>query len=464
VLIYSRMKSFISRAVLTVMTTAVLLNVGLGAQNRNAVPRQKAEGRLDDGFAAVVEHTMTAVVNIASPGLGIFSEGFTGRREAAGQGRMHCLGSGVIVTPDGYIVTSHHVVERALDIKVLLWDNRELTAQIVGTDPKTDVAVLKVDAVGLPVSTLGSSSSVHVGDVALAIGNPFGLRQTVTMGIISATGRSGLGILNYEDFIQTDAAMHPGSSGGPLINVRGELIGIVTAGLKDYEGVGFAVPVDLVRSIMDEILLHGRVIRGWLGVTVQPLTLATSKAFGLTADARGALVADVTPGGPASHAGFLAGDVITELDGKPLRDDRELNLVIGTKAPGTIVRLKAYREGREAEFTVNLMEEPKTQPNVDRDRLFHFSGPLGLSVQTIASEVSKVPDLRLQTRGVIVTDVESGSRAAAAAIMEGDIIVEVNRKPVKNTEEFYGAALASNSQSVLLLIERAGTRLFVVVE
>src|SRR5262249_40918794 len=211
-------------------------------------------------------------------------------------------------------------------------------------------------------------------------------------------------------------------------------------------------------------LLHGRVIRGWLGVTVQPLTIATSKAFGLTADARGALVADVTPGGPASRAGFLAGDVITEIDGKPLQDDRELNLIIGTKAPGAIVRLKTYREGREGEFTVGLTEEPATQPHADRDKLFHFSGPLGLSVQTVASEVSKMPDLRLQTRGVIVTDVESGSRAAAAGVMEGDIVVEVNRKPAGNAEDFYAAAVASNSQPVLLLIERAGTRMFVVVE
>jgi len=475
------MKSFKYRAAMTLVTTAVLLQAGFGAVSskqaqavhpkasgvtrpRATVNPAKTEASLDGGFAAVVARSITAVVNIASTGGLTFGGDFTEQPEGPRQARVRCLGSGVIVSPDGYIVTSNHVIQRASDIRVFLSDNRELTAQIIGTDPKTDIAVLKIPAVSLPVLPLGNSSSVHVGELAFAIGDPFGLRQTVTMGIISGKGRSGLGILHYEDFIQTDAAISPGSSGGALINVRGELIGIITAGNREYGGLGFAVPVDMVHSVMDEILMHGRVIRAWLGATLQPLTEATARAFGLTEQSRGALVADVAFGGPASGAGFQAGDVILEVDGKPLRDDRDLDLMIGGKTPGTIVRLTAYREGSEKEFTVTLVAEPSPEASGQHDRVLRFSGPLGLSVQTITTEVSQSLNLRSGTRGVLVTDVESPSRAAGAAVMEGDIIIEINRHAVTNTEDFQDIVRASNNNPVLLLIERAGTRMFVVVE
>jgi serine protease Do len=476
------MKSFKCRTAMIVVLTATLFGCELvfargGAkspvlqakstavtQNRPRVNADKKESSFDGGFADVVARTVTAVVNIASPRAFGVDDAFIEQRDAPSQGKARFLGSGVIVTPDGYVLTSHHVVEHASEIRVVLSDNRELNAKIVGTDPNTDIAVLKVDAVDLPVLKFGNSSSVHVGDLALAIGEPFGLRQTVTMGIISATGRSGLGILSYEDFIQTDAAISPGSSGGPLINVRGELIGIVAAGRRDYGGVGFAVPVDLVHSIMDQILKYGVVMRGWLGATLQPLTLATARAFGLTNDLHGALVSDVSSDGPAGRAGVLSGDIIVEIDGKPLRDDRDLSVAIGTKMPGTVVRLTAYREGREREFTITLTQEPTKEPRADRIRVFHFAGPLGLSVQTVTTEMSQSLDLPSQTRGAIVTEVESASRAAVADVREGDLIVEINRIPIRNTEDFYGAVRLSDMQPVLLLIERSGTRMFIVVE
>jgi serine protease Do len=430
----------------------------------NAQNTGKTEGFLQDGFAAVVGRTVPAVVNIASPDAAEFGDELIYPREIPHQGRPRSLGSGVIVSADGRILTSYHVVQRSSDLRVLLWDNRELSAQIVGTDSKTDIAVLKVDAMDLPALKLGISSSVHVGDVALAIGDPLGLRHTVTMGIISATGRYGLGILDYEDFIQTDAAIHPGSSGGALINVRGELIGIVTSGGKEFGGVGFAVPIDVVHSVMDQIATYGRVIRGWLGATAQRLTVATSRAFGLKGDPRGALLSDVSSDGPAGRAGLMAGDIVRQVDGQPLGDDRDLNFMIGAKAPGTVVVLRAFRDGREKDFTVKLSEEPSTEIGPSREKTLRFDGPLGLSVQTVTPEMSQALGLRPQTRGVIVTDVAPASRAAGAEVKEGDIILEVNRVAVATTEAFYAALRASAAQPVLLLIERSGTRVYVAVE
>jgi serine protease Do len=358
------------------------------------------------------------------------------------------------------------VIEGASDIKVFLSDNRQLDAQIVGSDPKTDVAVLKVDAAGLATIALGHSASVRAGDLVLAIGDPFGLRQTVTMGIVSATRRGGLGIEQYEDFIQTDAAIYQGSSGGPLINLRGELVGITTAGAAEYRGIGFAVPVDMARSVMDQVLLHGRVIRGWLGATVQAVTPATARIFGLTGDLRGALVADVEADSPANSAGLLAGDIITVLDGKPVHDDRDLNLMISTMEPGREVHLKAYREGRTTELIASLIEEPvRSVKRAERNTDPGFSPHLGLSVQAITTEISERLDLEPQTRGVIVTDVNQTGPAATAEVMEGDVIVEINRKPITDLGEFHNAVRQSNTQQpLLLLVERSGSRMFLVVD
>src|ERR1041385_8140296 len=322
-----------------------------------------------NGFVPVVKKALPAVVNIASskiirsPNRGpqapffsdplfqqFFGDDFSREFRIPREQRERSLGSGVIVSPDGHILTNNHVVDGASEIKVSLSDKRELRARIIGTDPKTDIAVLKVDAKDLPVMTFGDSSKSQVGDFAIAVGNPFGVGQTVTMGIISATGRGGLGIEDYEDFIQTDAAINPGNSGGAMVNVRGELIGINTAiisGGGGNQGVGFAVPVNMARGVMDQILKHGKVTRGWLGVTIQPVTPAMAKAFGLQGPPRGALVSDITPDGPAARSGLTKGDIILELNGEPVSDSRALSLQISMLAPGTSVRLKVSRNGQE---------------------------------------------------------------------------------------------------------------------
>ena len=439
-----------------------------------------------EGFAPVVKRTLAAVVNIASskvvrvpqgPAIPFesdplfrqfFGDEFLRQWHVPREQRERSLGSGVIVGQDGHILTNNHVVEGATDIRVFLGDKRELKAQILGTDPKTDIAVVKIDAANLPVVAFGDSSEVRVGDFALAIGDPFGVGQTVTMGIISATGRGGLGIEDYEDFIQTDAAINPGNSSGALMNVRGELIGINTAivsGGGGNQGVGFAVPVNMARSVMDQVLKSGRVIRGWLGVVVQPLTPATAKAFGLTGEPRGALVADVSPGSPAGRGGLLAGDIILEADGKPVKDSRDLSLAIGAKSPGAAVRLKVFRGGREREFTITLGEQPsKTEQRSERQENGGSGMELGLSVQTVTPEISRQLGLPPRTRGVIVTNVDPAGPAGDAGVTRGDVIVEANHKPINTVEEFQTALRQAARQPVLLLIERSGARMFIVVE
>ena len=284
------------------------------------------------GFVPVAKKVLPAVVNIASskivrsPDQGtsspffadpffrqFFGDDFSQQFHVPRQGREHSLGSGIIVNAEGYVLTNNHVVSGADDIKVSLGDKREFKGRIVGTDAKTDVAVVKIEGMDLPVLTLGDSSKVQVGDFALAVGNPFGVGQTLTMGIISATGRGGLGIEDYEDFLQTDAAINPGNSGGALVNVRGELIGLNTAiisgGGGGNQGVGFAVPVNMAKAVMEQILKNGKVLRGSIGVLIQPMTPELAKSFGLTGQPRGALVANVTPGSPAERAGASNGEM-----------------------------------------------------------------------------------------------------------------------------------------------------------
>ncbi|MGP8243526.1 MAG: trypsin-like peptidase domain-containing protein [Bryobacteraceae bacterium] len=270
-----------------------------------------------------------------------------------GEEREHSLGSGVIVSADGYVLTHNHVVSGADEIQVSLSDKREFKGRVVGTDAKTDVAVVKIEGTNLPVLTLGDSSKAQVGDFALAVGNPFGIGQTVIMGIISATGRGGLGIEDYEDFLQTDAAINPGDSGGALVNVRGELVGLNTAILSGgggNQGVGFAVPVNVAREVMDQILKHGKVIRGSIDVLIQPVTPELAKSFGLTGEPRGALVANVAPDSPAAHAGIERGDIVLDLNGAPITDSRDLSFKVSMMAPGAPVKLRIFRNGKEQDI------------------------------------------------------------------------------------------------------------------
>ena len=324
-------------------------------------------------FAPVVKAVLPAVVNISStkvirtsefPQDNPFGDLFPGFRMPDRPMRQQGEGSGVIVSADGYIVTNNHVVDGATELTVSMADKREMKARVIGTDAKTDIALIKVDARDLPHVVLGDSSKVEVGDIALAMGNPFGLGQTVTMGIISATGRGGLGIEDYEDFIQTDASINPGNSGGALVNTRGELIGINTAILSrsgGNQGVGFAVPVDLVRHVMTQLKENGAVTRARLGVYFQELTPKLASALGVQAS-KGAVVAEIVPDGPASKSGLRKDDVITALNGQAI-DGRSLRNAVGSMTPGSTINLKVLRGSSERNFSITLDRMPDdTQP------------------------------------------------------------------------------------------------------
>jgi serine protease Do len=398
-----------------------------------------------------------------------FFERFFGdqfRHQIPRERREQSLGSGVIVRSDGYIITNHHVVDGADEVKIAFSDGRETTARIVGTDPKIDIAVLKVEKSDLPALPMGNSSAVQVGEIVLAIGNPFGLGQTMTMGIVSATGRGGLGIEDYEDFIQTDASINPGNSGGALINVRGELIGINTAilarGVPGNVGVGFAVPIEMARSAMEQILDHGKVIRGFLGVSIQEVTPAIAEAFDLE-EAHGALVGGVTEDTPASRAGIRKGDVILELDGRAVEDPRDLQLRIVREQPGTTVNLTVSRDGSERQIRVKLAE----LPSEDSIAAGVGEGALeneDIAVKDLNPEIARQLDLPQGTTGIVVDGVKPGSDWSQAGIRRGDVIQEVNRQPVQTVNEFRRALRKSDKRSVLLLVNRGGRTIFVVVE
>lgn len=440
-------------------------------------------GSLNTGFSTIVKSAMPSVVNIASSktvrsqdnGLPFddpffrrfFGDQGQGRSRPQQRQRERSLGSGVIVSPSGYILTNSHVVDGASDVKVYLSDKRELVAKVVGTDPKTDVALIQVTEKNLSALPLGDSSKVQVGDIALAIGNPFGIGQTVTMGIVSATGRGNLGIEDYEDFIQTDAAINPGNSGGALIDSRGELIGINTAilsnGTRGNVGVGFAIPINMVRHVMDQILHNGKVVRGYLGVSIQEISPAIAKGLNL-AKSEGALVGDVTPDSPAARAGLARGDVLLRLNGNGISNARELRLKISQTAPGTKVVLTLWKEGAEKDVTLTLGELPggdKSQPAEHSSS----TGVLdGLDVDNLTPEVARQLGLPSQTRGVVVTQVDPGTPAASAGLERGDVIQEVNRKPVASVSELSRAVSGSEKKPILLLVNHRGTTRFVVIE
>src|SRR5580658_7628384 len=316
-------------------------------------------------------------------------EGFGGngglRQQAPRSHREGGLGSGVVISSDGYILTNNHVVDSATDVLVTLPDRREFKAKVIGTDPKTDIAVLKIDASNLPVITVGNSAKMQIGDAVLAIGNPYGVGQTVTMGIVSATGRAGLGIEDYEDFIQTDASINPGNSGGALVNDRGELIGINTAilapGSGGNQGIGFAVPVNLARNVMDQIVTHGQVERAYLGVTIQEVTPAIAKAIGLNGP-EGALVSDVSPNSPAQKAGIQSGDVILSMNGTPVAESNQLRMDISMMGINQQLKLQVFRNGQTQNMTAETAAMPgKKVERASREGSDSSSALEGVSVQ-----------------------------------------------------------------------------------
>jgi serine protease Do len=386
--------------------------------------------------------------------------------------RSEGLGSGVVVSPEGYILTNNHVVDGATNVEVVLSDRREYKARVIGTDDKTDIAVVKIDAGVLPAITIGDSDKVEVGDYALAIGNPFGVGQSVTLGIISATRRGNLGIEGpgaYEDFIQTDAAINPGNSGGALVNERGELIGINTAiiahGSSGNQGIGFAVPVNLARNVMDQILKTGKVTRARLGIYPQDVTPAIARQFGAK-DSHGALVGEVEANSPAQKAGLKSGDIILEANGASVYDAVQLRNMIAAMQPDSKVSLKVWRDGAEHTIPVSLgelnPEEARTRSGSGRGNSSVNNALEGVSVQDLTGQVARGLGLSAGISGVVVTDVDPDSAAASAGLQRGDVIQEVNRRPVKNAAEFE-AAVRNSKNGTLLLVNRDGHTTYVAV-
>jgi serine protease Do len=436
------------------------------------------------GFAPIIPKVVPAVVNISSTKVinntqteapffndpffrQFFGDQVPQQFNTPGQQRAHALGSGVVISKDGYILTNNHVVEGADDVRVSLTDKREFKAHIVGTDPRTDIAVLKVDTDNLPTLTLGDSSNVQVGNFVLAVGDPFGLSQTVTAGIISATGRGDLGIEDYEDFIQTDASINPGNSGGALVDTNGNLIGINTAiltgdGSQGNQGVGFAIPINMARTVMDQILKNGRVVRGYLGAWIQPVTPDISKAFGLKEN-YGALLGDVDPSGPAGKSGLQRGDIVLEMNGKRITETHDFRLNISMTAPNTPVDLKVFRNGVTKDYTVTLGELPNKPETDTAEKSESGSALQGLNVETLTPQIGEQLGLPAGTYGVVVDGVNPGSLAEEAGLQRGDVIQEVNHQKISNMTDFSQAVRQSNNKPILMLVNRGGNTRFAVI-
>lgn len=380
--------------------------------------------------------------------------------------RVTNLGSGVIVSKDGYILTNNHVIEGAEDIIVKLYGGRELKGKIVGMDSRTDLAVIKVNEDNLPVIKWGDSDKLRVGELVFAIGNPFGLSSTITMGIVSALGRSGMGITDYEDFIQTDAAINPGNSGGALINTKGELVGINTAILSrsgGYQGIGFAIPSNMAKGIMDSIINVGRVTRGWLGVQIQALNAELAQQFNLT-DEKGALIVDVVEGSPADKAGLQRGDVIVEFDGKKIDNLSQLKNLVAMTKPGQTVTLEIIRDGKPMRLEVTIGELPSEDDKKLASKTTSFDNSLkGVIVQELTDEILQRLGIGRKLKGVIVTDIEENS-PALGILQKGDIILEINRRPISGLKDYNEVVTKiERSQSILLWIYRGKAPIYVTL-
>ncbi|OHB41311.1 MAG: serine protease [Planctomycetes bacterium RIFCSPLOWO2_12_FULL_39_13] len=395
-----------------------------------------------------------------------FFDKFFKPRFPEGEYKIQGLGSGVIIdTEKGYIITNNHVVEDADELKVTLGDRREFDGKVVGTDPQTDVAVVKIEGKNLPSAKLGDSDTIRVGQWAIAIGNPFGLSQTVSIGVISATGRANVGVAQYEDLIQTDAAINPGNSGGPLVNIRGEIIGINTAIYTrsgGYQGVGFAIPINMVKTIMRDLVEKGKVTRGWLGVVIQDIDPALAKSFNVTVT-EGVLVSDIQENSPAKEAGFERGDIVIEYDGKSIRDVNHLRNSVAQTEVGKKAKVKVLRDGKEKELIVKIGEQPSD--------LF-AAGPgvvpagkdFGMTVQNLTKELAKSMGIE-ENSGVIVTEIQPESPAAMSDIREGDFIKEVNRKKITNVTEFKKALSEGDKEKgILMLVKRGEFSRYVIIK
>lgn len=372
------------------------------------------------------------------------------------------LGSGVIVDKNGYILTNNHVIRGADEIKVTLADKREFKGSVIGTDQKTDLAVIKIDSDNLPVLQLGDSDNLKIGETVFAIGNPFGLTQTVTSGIVSATGRANVGIADYEDFIQTDAAINPGNSGGALVNIRGELIGINTAIFSTsggYQGIGFAIPSAMAKDVMESLINKGKVVRGWLGVSIQPLTNDLVKQFNLNDDS-GALVGDVVEDSPAEKAEIQRGDVITEFDGREVKDVTHLRNIVADSEPGKEVTLKLIRDGKIKTVTVKIAEMPSEIHAQSQSFANQFKG---VSVQSLTPQLKDSLNIPKRVTGVLITDVDEDS-PAGGGLMKNDVIMEINRQKISSIKDYEEVVSGiPPDKDMLLLVFRKGSAVYITL-
>ena len=451
-------------------------------------PAHTLQGPINS-FAPVVEKVAPTVVTIfttqtvSRPALQFpFSDQalreFFGGQLPRTQGKqtVQGLGSGVIVSPGGYILTANHVVSGAEEIMAGLGaELRKYKAKKIGTDPGTDVALLKIDGKNLPAITFADSDKARAGDIVLALGNPFGLRQTVTMGIISAVGRGGMGIVDYENFIQTDAAINMGNSGGALVDTEGRLVGINTAIFTrtgGNQGVGFAIPSNLARDVMQSLREKGRVVRGYIGASVQTLTPELADAMKLKGEPTGALIGEVTPKSVAEKAGIKSGDVITTVNGKKINDARELRLMIGSMAPGTKVQLEVNREGQKKMFDVNLAEMPPAEAgpspeaspeeSAQPEKATVFGSAV---VADVTDDVRRVLNLPKDVQGAVIVQIDSDSPAAQAGLREGDVIQEVNKQPIKNAKDLVALTKKLKpNEKILMRIWSQGRSGYVALE
>lgn len=429
---------------------------------------------MEDAFAAVADRVTPSVVNVSVKSRKVppgesgqppegeqrfrdffgpeFYDRFFKRRSPREEARS--MGSGVIVDARGYILTNAHVVEGAAEIEVRLSDDRKFAATVVGRDPKTDLAVVKIDsgAAPLPAATLGDSDKLRTGQWAIAIGNPFGLDRTVTVGIISATGRTRVGVATYEAFIQTDASINPGNSGGPLLNLDGRVIGINTAIVSLGQGIGFAIPINMAREVMTQLIAKGRVVRGWLGISIQELTEELAAGFGVPGKG-GVLIADVLKDGPAEAAGLKRGDIIVDLGGATVKTVPDLQKRVAAIRPGRDVTVGVLRDRKISKLTVKIGEQPGEETVV---AVGSKGEGLGVTVEDLGEDAAEAYGLRGGT-GVLVTDVAPDSAAAAAGIQEGDLVLEVNRRRVGSVEEFKKVVAALKpGEAVPVQIARSG--------
>lgn len=411
-------------------------------------------------FSMIAKKVTPCVVNVSTVGKKIavqpffelspfFDDFFSGPQYKQNKS----LGSGFIISKDGYIVTNDHVVRDAERIQVKLSNDKVYDAKVVGGDHKTDIAVIKINATDLPVAVLGDSDKLEVGQWAIAIGNPFGLDRTMTVGVISATGRSNVGIETYENFIQTDASINPGNSGGPLLNVYGEVIGINTAIVAAGQGIGFAIPVSMAKPIFTQLITKGSVSRGWMGVSIQPVTEELARSFGLRS-AKGALISSVMRGSPADKAGIRQGDVVVGFNGGDVRDPAQLQRFVAEAGVGKSVKITVFRDGRTIDLKMTLASAdsaPQARQGSSADRQQGQPDPLGLAVDDADGE------------GVVIVDLVRGGAAAAAGMKRGDVIVSINRRRVTSTADYQRIISQARGRSLVVLVRRGDSNIYFAI-